>query len=29
MFGPTGIGALVADPALLERMEPMLTAAAR
>ena len=25
MFGPTGIGALVADPALLERMEPMLT----
>ncbi len=25
MFGPTGIGALVADPALLERMEPFLT----
>ncbi len=25
MFGPTGIGALVAVPALLERMEPFLT----
>jgi len=25
MFGPTGIGALVADPALLDRMEPFLT----
>jgi cysteine desulfurase/selenocysteine lyase len=25
MFGPTGIGALVADPGLLERMEPFLT----
>ena len=25
MFGPTGIGALIADPALLERMEPFLT----
>jgi len=25
MFGPTGIGALVADPALLETMEPFLT----
>jgi len=25
MFGPTGIGALVADPELLERMEPFLT----
>ena len=25
MFGPTGIGALVADPALLESMEPFLT----
>jgi cysteine desulfurase/selenocysteine lyase len=25
MFGPTGIGALVADPALLERMDPFLT----
>jgi len=25
MFGPTGIGALVADPDLLERMEPFLT----
>jgi len=25
MFGPTGIGALVADPGLLESMEPFLT----